>query len=161
MAWNNGKERRKFEAQQKRLRKIYLEHGMSEEQIQALYEFDKKEFNAQRVHLTHTQTFDLEAMEGDGDEGQNPLYAKFLDVIAVNEEYIPQDRFGWIETIENLRLIKALKQLKQSDLEILTQMYFEGYSQREVAINLGVTEANISKKIRRIKNFLQLFFELH
>ena len=38
MAWNNGKERRKFEAQQKRLRKIYLEHGMSEEQIQATLE---------------------------------------------------------------------------------------------------------------------------
>ena len=49
--------------------------------------------------------------------------------------------------------------VKPVDLEVLTQMYFEGYSQREVAINLGVTEANISKKIRRIKIFLKLFLE--
>jgi len=159
MAWNDGKERKTFEAEQKRLRKIYLEHGMTEEAIQALYEFDKEQYNARRRNAIHTQSFDLEAMEGDGDEGQNPLYAKFLEVIAVNEEYIPQDRFGWIETIENQRLVVALKKLKNSDLEVLTQIYVEEYSQKEVAAHFGVTEASISKKIRRIKNFLQLFLK--
>lgn len=159
MAWNNGKERKTFEAEQKRLRKIYLEHGMTEEAIQALYEFDKEQFNSQRRNTIHTQRLDFDSIEFDDKETDNPLFEKFLELLSTEDEFIPEGRFGWLETIENNRLAKGLKQLKESDLEVLTQMYFEGYSQREVAVNLGVTEANISKKIRRIKIFLKLFLE--
>ncbi len=159
MAWNDGKERKTFEAEQKRLRKIYLEHGMTEEAIQALYEFDKEQYNARRRNAIHTQRLDFDSIEFDDKETDNPLFEKFLEFLSTEDEFVPEGRFGWIETIENHRLAKGLKQLKESDLEVLTQMYFEGYSQREVAINLGVTEANISKKIRRIKIFLKLFLE--
>lgn len=159
MAWNDGKERKTFEAEQKRLRKIYLEHGMTEEAIQALYEFDKEQYNARRRNAIHTQRLDFDSIEFDDKETDNPLFEKFLEFLSTEDEFVPEGRFGWIETIENHRLAKGLKQLKESDLEVLTQMYFEGYSQREVASNLGVTEANISKKIRRIKIFLKLFLE--
>ena len=159
MAWNDGKERKTFEAEQKRLRKIYLEHGLTEEAIQALYEFDKEQYNARRRNAIHTQRLDFDSIEFDDKETDNPLFEKFLEFLSTEDEFVPEGRFGWIETIENHRLAKGLKQLKESDLEVLTQMYFEGYSQREVAINLGVTEANISKKIRRIKIFLKLFLE--
>ena len=40
MSWNNGYERKKFEARQKKQAEEYKAQGMTEEQIKALYEFD-------------------------------------------------------------------------------------------------------------------------
>ena len=40
MKWNNGYERKRFEANQKKLAEEYRKAGMTEEQIKAMYEFD-------------------------------------------------------------------------------------------------------------------------
>lgn len=40
MEWNNGKERALFYKEQAKLHKQYLAAGMTEEQIQAMYEQD-------------------------------------------------------------------------------------------------------------------------
>ncbi len=56
MKWNNGKERAKFEREQKELREQYIAEGMTEEQIQAMYDFDLDVFNGKRREAEHTQT---------------------------------------------------------------------------------------------------------
>ena len=38
MAWNNGYERKKFEAEQQRLAEEYRAAGMTEEQIEEMYQ---------------------------------------------------------------------------------------------------------------------------
>ena len=43
MSFNNGNERRKLNAKWEQLRVQYREAGMSEEAIQAMYEFDLEE----------------------------------------------------------------------------------------------------------------------
>ena len=48
MAWNNGLERKKFEAEQAKLTAEYRAAGMSEEQIQKMYEFDLGVFHGNR-----------------------------------------------------------------------------------------------------------------
>ena len=40
MCWNDGYERRKFEARQKKQAEEYRALGMTEEQIKEMYEFD-------------------------------------------------------------------------------------------------------------------------
>ena len=57
MAWNNGLERMKFEAEQAKLAAEYHAAGMTEEQIQQMYEFDLEVFNGNRRFAEHTQQF--------------------------------------------------------------------------------------------------------
>ena len=45
MSWNDGYERRKFEARQKKQAEEYRALGMTEEQIQAMYEFGLEQYN--------------------------------------------------------------------------------------------------------------------
>ena len=46
MSWNDGYERRKFEARQKKQAEEYRALGMTEEQIQAMYEFDLEQYKS-------------------------------------------------------------------------------------------------------------------
>lgn len=155
MAWNNGKERKIFDAQQERLKALYIANGMTEEQIQGIYQFDKKEFNSRRRYATHTQAFDFEAFEGEADEGQNPLLDKFLDAMSVTEEYTSEERFGWIEEIENPKLAKSLKQLTDEEKELLTEWLVDGLTQKEMAHIFNVHQGTISRRIEALKKFFK------
>lgn len=75
MEWNNGKERALFEREQAKKREEYLAAGMTEEQIQALYEFDRNYLNLRQREARHTQRLNITAFdEDDGDdETKNPL----------------------------------------------------------------------------------------
>lgn len=155
MAWNNGKERKKFEAQQARLKNFYLANGMTEEQIIALQEFDKQEFKSRRSYVMHTQSFDFEAFEGEADEGQNPLYDKFLEALSTTDEGISEERYAWVEEIDNVKILKAVKALSVDQLELVTMLAFDGMNQSEIAKCFGVSQQSISKKIKKIKEIFQ------
>ncbi len=86
MKWNNGKERAKFEREQKELREQYIAAGMTEEQIQEMYDFDLDVFNGKRREAEHTQTLDFAAVEAEDKELQNPLYKKFSDKLLDNSQ---------------------------------------------------------------------------
>ena len=54
MSFNNGNERRKLNAKWEQLRVQYREAGMSEEAIQAMYEFDLGVLNSERAYDANT-----------------------------------------------------------------------------------------------------------
>ena len=54
MSFNNGNERRKLNAKWEQLRVQYREAGMSEEAIQAMYEFDLGVLNSERAYDAST-----------------------------------------------------------------------------------------------------------
>lgn len=56
---NNGKERKKFEAEQARLREQYIAAGMTEEQIQVMYAYDLSVLNGNRREAIHNQRWIL------------------------------------------------------------------------------------------------------
>ena len=66
MSWNNGYETKRFEARQKKQAEEYITLGMTEEQIQEMYEFDLEQFKSERRHRMHTQQF----TSSDFDEGE-------------------------------------------------------------------------------------------
>ena len=78
MEWNNGKERSLFQKEQAELRKQYLAAGMTEEQIQALYAFDREWYKSRRREAVHTQRLDIQTSEDEDINKDNPLYKKFL-----------------------------------------------------------------------------------
>ncbi|MBO5481293.1 MAG: hypothetical protein J6A63_08915 [Clostridia bacterium] len=155
MAWNNGKERKKFEKEQAELRKIYLANGMTEEQIQAMYNFDLEYLHSRRSEATHTQSLDFDSIEFDDKETDNPLFQKFMEKMSVEIDCSYIGRFSWIEEIGNEKLAKAIKKLNTEDLELLTEWYIEGLTQKEIARRFNVKQGTISKKITALKKFFE------
>ncbi len=156
MSWNDGYERRKFEAKQKKQAEEYRALGMTEEQIQTMYEFDLEQFKSERRHRMHTQQFTSSDFdEGEADDSESTLFDKFFDELTCTIETSGEhSRYWWVEEIEDADLCKRIKSLSVDDIELITLYAFDGYTQDEIAIKFSCTKQNIQKKFRRIKNFL-------
>ena len=161
MGFNNGLERKKFEAQWSRLRVEYAANGMEESMIAEMYEFDLREFNSNRRYAEHTQAISRQTFSDDGDEAsedKSPLLVKFWDSFTTqNDSLFHLEENGWIEEIENSRLWEGLSVLSDKDKELLTLYIVYGYTMVEVAEKQGVSQAAISKRFSRIKKLLKAY----
>ena len=59
--------------------------------------------------------------------------------------------------IEDEKLLSGLMRLSENDLEMITYLVFDGYSQVEIAEIKGVSQPSISKKIKKIRKILNDF----
>ena len=159
MSWNNGYERRTFEAEQKKLAEEYRALGMSEEKIQAMYEFDLAQFNSKRRYYMHTQEFSTSDFEeGESDDSESTLLHKFFDELTVTIEYGSySSRYWWIEEIEDEELAGRVRKLTAEEIEMLTLVAFEGYSQVDAAEKMGIPYRTFKHKMQKIKIFLRNF----
>lgn len=159
MSWNDGYERRKFEAKQKKLAEEYRKAGMTEEQIKAMYEFDFEQFKSDRKYRMHTQPFassDFE--EGGEDDSESTLLEKFEEQITVSiDDATCHSRYWWIEELENVELAKKIKSLTKEQIELLTLVVVDGYDQTEIAKILNVNQSTISRRFEAIKKILRNF----
>ena len=148
MNWNNGYERRKFEARQKKQAEEYRALGMSEEQIQSIYEFDLEQFNSERRYREHTQAFlpdDFD--ENEDDEEKLSIFEKFKDVLTTSiEDGDNQSRHWWIEEIDDSYISEALRMLSQTDLEILTHMVMDELKHEDIAQIMGISVRTVERK---------------
>lgn len=157
MGFNYSKERRKFEAEWAELRAWYREAGFAEDKIDEMYTFDEEVFRSQRRYQSHNQSLPFEDFGGDDRKNRTSLFAKFEQLSVSFDESDFSGRHAWLDALDNEDLASRLKQLKQSDLELLTMIIIEGYSQVETARLLGCSQKNISLKMTRIKKFLRNF----
>ena len=161
MGFNNGLERKKFEARWSRLRVEYAANGMEESMITEMYEFDLQEFNSNRRYAEHTQAISRQIFSDDGDEAgedKSPLLVKFWDSFTTqNDSLFHLEGNGWIKEIENSRLWEGLSVLSDKDKELLTLYIVYGYTMVEVAEKQGVSQAAISKRFSRIKKLLKAY----
>ena len=156
MSFNNGNERRKLNAKWEQLRVQYREAGMSEEAIQAMYEFDLGVLNSERAYDANTVA--VCDGEDDVDARKAADLKQYEAAITVTDTYHEtKSRFGWIGEIENERLLSALEKLSEDDLKLLTLYVYEGYSTVELSKAYGIAHQNISKRIIKITNFLKNF----
>ena len=156
MSFNNGNERRKLNAKWEQLRVQYREAGMSEEAIQAMYEFDLGVLNSERAYDANTVA--VCAGEDYVDARKAADLKQYEAAITVTDTYREtKSRFGWIGEIENERLLSALENLSEDDLKLLTFYAYEGYTVTEISKVLGVSQPTISIKIKRITKFLKKF----
>ena len=159
MTWNNGYERRKFEAEQEKLAEEYRALGMSEEKIKDLYEFDLAQFNSKRRYYTHTQEFTTSDFEeGENDESESTLLHKFFDELTVTiADGGYSSRYWWIEEIDDEELAGRIRKLTAEEIEMLTLVAFEGYSQVDAAEKMGIPYRTFKHKLKKIKIFLRNF----
>ena len=144
MGFNYGLEKKNFDRQWAIMRKQYEDAGMSIEVIQAMYEYDWSVFNAARSYQNHTQEITAPSFE-QGEESYSPLMNKYQEAISVTEHYREtKSRFTWIGEIENERLLSALENLSDADLNLVTMYAYEGYTVTEISKVLGVAQPTIS-----------------
>ena len=132
MSFNNGNERRKLNAKWEQLRVQYREAGMSEEAIQAMYEFDLGVLNSERAYDANTVA--VCDGEDDVDARKAADLKQYEAAITVTDTYHEtKSCFSWIGEIENERLLAALESLSELDLKILTLYVYAGYTESEIA----------------------------
>ena len=118
MSFNKGYELKKFEAHWEKLRIEYAVAGMTEEAIQKMYDYDRQQFNSERTFVERTQEFTAPAYEGSEEEA-SPLMLRYQEVITTTDTYHEtKSKFAWIGEIENERLLSALENLSEDDLNL-------------------------------------------
>ena len=157
MSWNNGYEKKNFEARQKRQAEEYRALGMTEDQIQAMYEFDLEQFKSERRHRMHTQPLQVEEFEeNDADESDNTLLNEFFDELTCTIETSgDKSRYWWVEEIDDSETVKKIKSLSERDLEILTLMVIGELTHEEIAKIMGVCVRTIERVNARFKNLFK------
>ena len=156
MSFNNGNERRKLNAKWEQLRVQYREAGMSEEAIQAMYEFDLGVLNSERAYDANTVA--VCDGEDDVDARKAADIKQYEAAITVTDTYREtKSRFAWIGEIENERLLAALENLSEDDLKLLTLYVYEGYNENEISKAFNVSQPAIHKRIMKISIFLKKF----
>ena len=84
-----------------------------------------------------------------GEEAYSPLMNKYQEAISITEHYREtKSRFTWIGEIEDERLLSALENLSDADLNLVTMYAYEGYTVTEISKVLGVAQPTISIKIK-------------
>lgn len=153
MSINFALEYKKFEKEQQLLRAKYSAAGMSEDQITAIYEYDKQQLARDLAYKRRTQTL-LTSDCGDddnGDDGKSVLLEKFAKALSVRDDTSAEhDRYWWIEEIDTPELAKKLKSLSNDEIELLTLWIFDGYTQAEIAEILLISQRGVSKRIQQI-----------
>ena len=157
MGFNYGLEKKNFDSQWAVTRKQYEDAGMSNEAIQAMYDYDWSVFNANRSYQNHTQEMAAPSFE-QSEESYSPLMNKYQEAVSVTDTYREtKSRFAWIGEIENERLLAALENLSEDDLKLLTLYAYEGYNESEISKAFNVSQPAIHKRIMKISIFLKKF----
>lgn len=159
MSWNNAYRRKQFEEKQKKQAEEYMVLGMTEEQIQAMYEFDLEQFRSDRRFYSHTQsllpdTFD----ENEDNDEKLSIFELFKDVFTTTiEEAECKSRYWWVDEIGEDDLLGGVRNLNSEQIEILTLIVFENYSQKDAAEKMGIPYRSFKRKIQQIKILLIIF----
>lgn len=157
MVYCHSTEKESFKKKWEAERKILNAAGATEEMINELYEFDLKVFRSDRNFRIHNRSF-AEFEESNCDAGENsPVMKENLDVMSVQMDfsYRAGGRYGWIDEMDSEWLALALKQLTGEEIELLTVLFDEEYSQTEAAKKLGKSPAWIVWKKKAIREKLE------
>lgn len=139
MSYNHGLEERIFEKQWKKTAEEYRKSGMTEEQIAAIYEFDRQVFNSDRRY--RERTIDLY---------NNPILKK----MKVYDDYSENNRYSWIDNIEDPEKYKKIMSLPKIWRDAFTMYLYDGYTQKEISSKLLRPQQSISRWIVKIAEIL-------
>ena len=142
MAYNKAREEKKWrlwkEAEEKQLRSL----GVSEDTIEQLRNHDWAIFNSDRRYYQRMQKA-----------------GTYLEEVA-EDTTLPEIKTveDFLDSIENQQLYQVLIMVDRLTLRI-SLMKIQGYSTREIAAYLGITEKAVYRRMDRLKEKLKKFFE--
>ncbi len=138
MAYNNGRENRKWVIWKEAEEKILREQGVDENTIEQILTDDRVDFNSNRRFYHWTSDFG-EYLEGMADREKNTEVKTFADL---------PDR------IEDETLYQALLAVGRRTLQIIL-LKMQGYSTKEIASLVGLTTGAIYARLDRLRKKLR------
>ena len=154
MGFNYSKEKFIFDREWEKLREQYIKERMDEETIQELYDFDWSWFLMRRNYENRVQALPEEGINEQNVETRSNLFQRFTSLSTSFNEMEFSGRYAWIDTISDDALSKKLRDLSDEELELLTLLALEGYTQREIARKMHCSQNAISKRLIKIKRIL-------
>lgn len=141
MSFNYGREEKKWrlwkEAEEKKLRSL----GVDEDTIEKLRVHDWAVFNSDRRYYRRLK---------DG-----TYLEEFAEDTILSEVKTVED---FLNSIENQQLYQVLIMVDELTLQIAL-MKIQGFSTREIASHLGITEKAVYRRMDRFKEKLKKFFK--
>ena len=134
MTFYKAKEEYKWKQWKEQEEKILRESRVSEEVIQRIRELDWQDFNAERRFWEHFSS------------NQEELYTQKTEeepLVALNIQQL-------LDSIENEQLLQILMETDKKTLQILLLKMW-GFSIREIAGQMGLTEKTIYTRMERLK----------
>ena len=157
MGFNCAQEKAKFDREWLRLRKEYADAGMSEAAIQKIYDYDWYCFCRNRAYERRATQMPPLEIDSPDDERRSALFRKNETLSVSFDESAFPDRYAWVDTLEDLRLLQAIKTLSIEELEILTFLTLEEHSQKELAEKMGLfATRHIEEISKNQKNFSKM-----
>lgn len=142
MAYNKAKEEKKWriwkDAEEKKMREL----GVREDIIEQLRVHDWAIFNSDRRYYQRLQ--DAGTYLDEIAEQDQPIEAKTVEDLLAD--------------IENEQLYAVLINVDKQTLQALL-LKMQGYSAREIASKLGITEKAVYRRMDRLKEKIKKFFE--
>lgn len=155
MGFHYANEKKKFDHEWKRLRKEYADAGMSPSAIEAIHDYDWEAFLSRRTYENHTQPLPDAFLSGEVTEQGSKLFKKYSSLSAAFDEENFSGRYAWLSAIGDTDLSVKLERLSAQDLELLTLLVFEGFSQAEIAQKWGCTQQSVSWRMKKIKKLFK------
>lgn len=140
MAYNHGREERKWRIWKEAEETILRKYGVDENTIEEIRTYDRAEFNSNRRFYRWTVDFG-EYLEG------------MANVEPIAEVKTVDDL---LNEIENKNLYQALLTVDKHTLQILL-LKMQGYSTKEISAIVNLSIKSIYKRIERLRNKLKQF----
>ena len=147
--------RRSFQKEQEKLRRQYRKAGMTEEQIQDMYEFDLQQFNRDIAFYRRNQSLTA-CEEMMREEGLSPLLKKYYEQLTVVQQPSCEGKRWWLDEIEDEALLSCLMRLSEEDLEVVHRLAFCDCTQKELCAALGRSQSALSQKLKTIRKKLSV-----
>lgn len=140
MAYNHGREERKWRIWKEAEETVLRKYGVDESTIEEIRTYDRAEFNSNRRFYRWTSDFG-EYLEGMAEV--EPL----VNVKTVTD---------LLNEIENENLYRALLTVDKRTLQIVL-LKMQGYSTKEISSIVNLSIKSIYKRIERLRNKLKQF----
>ena len=140
MAYNNGREDRKWRIWKEAEEKVLREHGVDEATIEQIRIDDRADFNSNRWFYHWTSDFG-EYLEGMADREKQTEVRTVADLL---------------DEIENENLYLALVTVDRRTLKIAL-LKMQGYSTKEIAPIVGLTTGAVYARMGHLRKKLKAF----
>jgi len=156
MGFNYRYEKVKFYEEWLPKQKMMREVGMSEEAIQQMFDYDWNWFKDRRRHESRQKPFTEDPYTYSEEDYELLQKAIARNMEEQSKNYIDNiEAFDVIDKIEDERLLNALKQLKEAELELIMLYAIKGMQVQEIAKLKNRSVSTISEKLTRIKKIIK------
>lgn len=148
-------EKKKFEEDWEQKRIEYAAAGMPDADIQRMYEYDWTLFRQERIYQTRNYPLEPAYLQKRTDASDKSRWLlRYSNALAQNSLYGMDDLSTIPNQTDNPKMISLFQQMDNTDIRLL-YLLLDGYKQEEIALRLGISQPAVSKRITKMKKFLE------